>query len=165
MEILLLIFSAFEKINRLQNRKNQQTTHIIIIMDETSIQAILEQYSLLHDQIKEYNDETKALQKVQRATIKTRNEKIAPLNAEISKLGVLIKEYLDAKNETSIIHDGHEYNITEITKNRKPKNEELEQLFQNEINMSEEQVAEIMSVLSRKITSTAPSLNVMRKFN
>lgn len=134
-------------------------------MDELSIHAILESYNLLSDQIKEHEEETKQLQKVHRSLIKTRKEKIAPLHEEISKLEDQIKNYLQDKDETSIVHDGHEYNITEISKYRKLKSDELPGLLQTEMNLSEEQVSDILSVINRKISSTAPLLNVMRKFD
>lgn len=133
-------------------------------MDDASIHAILEQYNLLHDQVKEYNDETKDLKKMHSATIRTRKEKVAPLLSEISKLENQIKDYLKERDETSIVHDGHEYNITEISKYRKPKSEELLELLQTEMNLPEEQVNDILGLVNRKITSTAPSLNVMRKY-
>lgn len=134
-------------------------------MDEATIQAILEQYNLLNDQIKEYNDETKNMQKLHRANIKTRKDKIAPLLSEIEKLESQIKEYLLDLNQTSIIHDGHEYNITEISKYRKAKSNEVIELLQTEMNMSEDQINDVMAVINRKISSTAPLLNVMRKYD
>ena len=133
-------------------------------MDDASIQAILDQYNLLRDQVKEYDDETKELKKMHSATIRTRKDKVAPILSEITKLENQIKEYLKERNETSIVHDNHEYNITEVSKHRKLKSDELLESLQSEMNLPEEQINDIIGLVNRKITSTAPSLNVTRKY-
>lgn len=134
-------------------------------MDETSIQAILEQYNLLREQIKEYDDDTKEIQKQHRGLIKTRKVKVAPLVSEITKLEAQITEYLHDQNQTSIVYDGHEYNITEISRYRKPKTNELPEMLKKEMNMTEEQVSDILGVINCKIQKTTPLLNVLRKQN
>ena len=133
-------------------------------MDDASIQAILEQYNLLHDQVKEYNEETKEMKKVHSAAIRTRKDKVAPILSEITKLENQIKEYLRDRNETSIVYDNHEYHITEVSKHRKLKSDELLESLQKEMNLPEDQINDILGLVNRKITSTAPSLNVTRKY-